>query len=132
MDSCLCGLKQYECGLRIYVKCLLCVDDKVILAPSMCELQEMVNKVNDSVNKKGIKINVSKTNVMMFERGESTTECNILIDGEKVKQMKEFVYLGSQFTNDGKHDKDIKRRVNAGSKLNGALLAIMNSKSVSR
>ncbi|GBP12756.1 hypothetical protein EVAR_6090_1 [Eumeta japonica] len=69
---------------------------------------------------------------MVFERGESTTECDILIEDEKVEQAKEFVYLGSLFTNDGKHDKDIERRVNMGNKVNGALLAIMNSKSVSR
>ncbi|GBP52205.1 hypothetical protein EVAR_87590_1 [Eumeta japonica] len=53
-----------------------------------------------------------------------------LQDGEKVEQVKEFVYLGSLFTNDGKHDRNIKRRVNAGNKMNGALLAIMNSKSI--
>ncbi|GBP65818.1 hypothetical protein EVAR_52947_1 [Eumeta japonica] len=38
--------------------------------------------------------------VMVLEMGESTTEYDILIEGEKVKQVKEFVYLGSPFTND--------------------------------
>ncbi|GBP08873.1 hypothetical protein EVAR_78268_1 [Eumeta japonica] len=64
--------------------------------------------------------------------GESTTEYDILIESKKVKQVEEFVYLSSMFTNDSKHDRDIERRVNAGNKINGALLAIMNSKSVSR
>ncbi|GBP47352.1 hypothetical protein EVAR_38953_1 [Eumeta japonica] len=44
MDSCLYDLKEYECGLRmdeLSVKCLLYADDQVILAPSVCELQEM-------------------------------------------------------------------------------------------
>ncbi|GBP50109.1 hypothetical protein EVAR_17370_1 [Eumeta japonica] len=68
----------------------------------------------------------------VFEWGESTTECDILIEGEKVDQVKEFVYLGSLFTNDGKRDGDIERRVIAGNKINVAFLAIMNSKSVSR
>ncbi|GBP75899.1 hypothetical protein EVAR_11011_1 [Eumeta japonica] len=62
----------------------------------------------------------------MFEKGESTTECDILIEGEKVEQAKEFVCLGNLFTNDGKHDRDIETRVNE------ALLAIMNSKTLSR
>ncbi|GBP27816.1 hypothetical protein EVAR_94220_1 [Eumeta japonica] len=69
---------------------------------------------------------------MVFERGESTTGCYILIQGEKVEQVKKFVYLGSLFTNDSKHDRDIERKVNAENKVNGALLTIMNSKSVSR
>ncbi|GBP44845.1 hypothetical protein EVAR_75714_1 [Eumeta japonica] len=71
----------------------------------------MVNKINDSVKKKGMRVNVGKTKVMVFERGESTTECDILIENEKVDQAKEFVYLEN--------------------KENGALLAIMNGKRVS-
>ncbi|GBP10785.1 hypothetical protein EVAR_6332_1 [Eumeta japonica] len=79
-----------------------------------------------------MKVNVDKTKVMVFERGESTTECDILIEGEKVEQVTEFVYLGSLFANDAKHDRDIERRMNTGNKLNEALFAIMNNKSVSR
>ncbi|GBP49512.1 hypothetical protein EVAR_45488_1 [Eumeta japonica] len=69
---------------------------------------------------------------MVFERGESTTECDILTEGEKVEQVKRFVYLGNLFINNGKHDRGIERRVNARNKVNEALLAMMNSKSVSR
>ncbi|GBP40105.1 hypothetical protein EVAR_33681_1 [Eumeta japonica] len=130
-------LKEYECGLRmdeLSVKCLLYDDDRVILvpAPSACGLQETVNKMNDSAKKRGMKVNVGKTKVMVFERDESTTEFDILIQGEKIEQVKEFVYLGSLFTNDGKHDRDIERRVNGGNKVNGALLSIINSKSLTR
>ncbi|GBP60060.1 hypothetical protein EVAR_44270_1 [Eumeta japonica] len=88
--------------------------------------------MNGSVKKKGMKVNVSKTKMMVFERGESTTECNIHKEGEKVEQVKEFVYLGSLSTNDGKHDKDIEGKVNTENKVNEALLPTMNSKSVSR
>ncbi|GBP57084.1 hypothetical protein EVAR_36751_1 [Eumeta japonica] len=59
-------------------------------------------------------------------------ECYILIEREKVEQVKQSVYLTRVLTNDGKHDGDIEKRVNAGNKVNGALLTIMNSKSVSR
>ncbi|GBP03658.1 hypothetical protein EVAR_2411_1 [Eumeta japonica] len=40
--------------------------------------------------------------------------------------------LGNLTTNDGKNERDIERRVHAGNKVNRALLAIMNSKSISR
>ncbi|GBP76949.1 hypothetical protein EVAR_45029_1 [Eumeta japonica] len=73
MDSCLyLNLKQYECGLRtndLSVKCLLYANDQVIPAPSECEL-EIINKMNDSVKKRGMKVNVSKTKVAVFEEGE--------------------------------------------------------------
>ncbi|GBO99489.1 hypothetical protein EVAR_672_1 [Eumeta japonica] len=81
--------------------CLLYADDQVILGPSACGLQEM---------------------------GEITTEYDIAIEGEKVEQVKEFVYLDTLFTNDGKQDRDIEKRVNAGNKVNEVLLAIVNSK----
>ncbi|GBP77692.1 hypothetical protein EVAR_60404_1 [Eumeta japonica] len=57
----------------------------------------------------------------------------LFAEGGKVEQVKELrPDLGSLFINDGKHDRDIERRVNAGDEVNGALLAIMNSKSVFR
>ncbi|GBP00899.1 hypothetical protein EVAR_2225_1 [Eumeta japonica] len=69
---------RYECELRtdeLSAKCLLYADNQVILTPSACELQEMVTKMYDSVKK----VNISKTKVMVFERAESTTECDIHI-----------------------------------------------------
>ncbi|GBP73886.1 hypothetical protein EVAR_82715_1 [Eumeta japonica] len=135
MDNCLYDLKENERGLRMdeqSAKCLLYADDQVFRVPSACGPQEMVNKMKDSVKKRGIKGNVGKTKVIVFEKGESMTECDIFIKGEKAEQVKEFVYLGSLFKNDVKYDRDIGSRANAGNKVNGALLAIINSKSVSR
>ncbi|GBP59055.1 LINE-1 reverse transcriptase homolog [Eumeta japonica] len=59
MDGCLFNLKKYKCGLRmdeLSVKCLLYADDQVILAPSACGLQEMVNRMNDCVKKRSMKV----------------------------------------------------------------------------
>ncbi|GBP46935.1 hypothetical protein EVAR_30967_1 [Eumeta japonica] len=94
MDSDLYDLKECEYGLRmdeLSVKCLLYADDQVILSPSASELQEMVSKMNDSVKKKVMKVNFGKTKMMVFEVGESTTECDIRIEGEKVEQVEVFV-----------------------------------------
>ncbi|GBP14453.1 Mitogen-activated protein kinase 1 [Eumeta japonica] len=66
-------------------------DDQIILASSTCGLQERVIKMNGSVTKKGMTVNVGKTKVMVFERAESTTLCDIFIEGEKVEQMKKAV-----------------------------------------
>ncbi|GBP85808.1 hypothetical protein EVAR_65872_1 [Eumeta japonica] len=68
----------------------------------------------DSVKKRGMKVNVRKTKLMVFARSESTTECGILIEGQKVEKVKDFVYQDSLFTNDGKHDRDIERRHKGG------------------
>ncbi|GBP49590.1 hypothetical protein EVAR_97887_1 [Eumeta japonica] len=104
---------------ELSMKCLLYADKKVILTPSTCGLQEMVNKMNDSVKNRGMKINIGKTKVMVFQRGESTTECDVLIEGEKVERVKEFVHLAEMrslrsmfgmFLTHGYRNSDVRKR----------------------
>lgn len=135
MDSCLSELKERECGLRmngLLVKCLLYADDQVLLASSADDLQEMVTCMNESFMKKGMKVNVNKTKVMVLERDEIVTECKIMIGDDKVEQVEEFVYLGCMFTRDGTCDGDIERRVKAGNRINGAMHTFMKSHNVSK
>lgn len=135
MDSCLNDLRESECGLRmgeLLVKCLLYADDQVLLASSAGELKDMVTIMDEAFKKKGMKINVSKTKSMVFEREENVTKCEIMIGDEKVEQVNEFIYLGSLFTRDGKCDGDIERRVSAGNKMNGALNSVVGSSNVSK
>jgi len=43
-------------------------------------------------------------------RGKEDMELNMSLDGNKLEQVKEFVYLGSQITEDATNDQDAKRR----------------------
>ena len=61
--------------------------------------------------KNGLSINVNNTKVMVFEREEDVSVCEVKINDVSVEQMKESVYLGSMFTRDGKIDADVERRV---------------------
>ena len=45
--------------------------------------------------------------------------------------MNEVVYLGSMFSRDGKYEVDVKRRIAAGNRVNGALAALMRRRNVS-
>ncbi|GBP80944.1 hypothetical protein EVAR_56582_1 [Eumeta japonica] len=84
MDSCLYDLREYECGLRmdeLFVESLLSADDRVIRAPSACGLQEMVNKINDSLKKRGMKSRA----LIGFDRTRSYT-CARRRDHIKLKQ----------------------------------------------
>ncbi|GBP29378.1 hypothetical protein EVAR_22750_1 [Eumeta japonica] len=90
-NKCWKSHREYECGLRmdgLSVKCLLYVYDQVMFVPSTCGLQKMVNEINDSVKERGMNVRVDKTKLMVFKRGESTTEYVILIEVEKVEQVK--------------------------------------------
>ncbi|GBP96174.1 hypothetical protein EVAR_46827_1 [Eumeta japonica] len=64
-----------------------------------------------------MKVNVGKTEMMVFEKSEKTTACDIFIEDEKVEQVKEFIYSGILFTNDRKYETDIERKVNAENKI---------------
>ncbi|GBP56211.1 hypothetical protein EVAR_41398_1 [Eumeta japonica] len=48
---------------ELSVKCLLQADDQVSFAPSSCELEAMQTKMDDSVEKRSMKVNISKTKV---------------------------------------------------------------------
>lgn len=95
-------------------------------------MQEMVTLMNEGFKRKGMKVNVAKTKVMVIEKDDEMTECKKDINGETVEQVSEFVYLGSVFTRDGKIEKDVKRRVNAGNQINGALHSFVSRKGISQ
>ncbi|GBP82341.1 hypothetical protein EVAR_90976_1 [Eumeta japonica] len=80
----------------------------------------------------GLRMNEPFVKCLLYadDQGKSTTEYDILTEGEKGELVKEFVYLGTLFTN--KKMRDIERRVNVENKVNGALIAIMNYNSVSQ
>ncbi|GBP32673.1 hypothetical protein EVAR_16835_1 [Eumeta japonica] len=44
----------------------------------------MVTKMDDRVKERGIKVNISKTNVMVFEIGESLNKCDMCISGASI------------------------------------------------
>ncbi|XP_026317751.1 uncharacterized protein LOC113228612 [Hyposmocoma kahamanoa] len=135
MDKCMKELRESDYGVQMgksNIKCLVYSDDQVILAPSEGELQKMLDIMNESFRKRGMKINAEKTKVMIFERNENVTVCNIKIQGMIIDQVNEFVYLGSVFTRDGKFDEDIERRVRKGNAVNGAISGVMGSNILSQ
>jgi hypothetical protein len=76
-------------------------DDQVMLS-SAEKLQEMITIMNETLMEEGMKVNATKTKVLEFERDERKTTFETFTNGEKMKQLKEFVYLGSLLTRDGK------------------------------
>ena len=63
-------------------------------------------KVKDKSGKVGLKLNIQKTKIM--------ASCPITsweIDGETVKTVSDFIFLGSKITADGDFSHEIKRRL---------------------
>jgi len=127
-------LKEIGLGAKmsnLIVCCLLYADDAVLIANSMEDLQSLVSRMNEVCMKNELMMNINKSKVMVFERESTKTVCNIVVNDEYLEQVDEFVYLGSMFTRDGKTDRDIERRVNAGNSINGGLNAVGTNKKLS-
>ena len=73
-------------------------------------LQRIMDKLNDTGRKYGMKINLKKTKVMRISH---TTNKNvkITIDGTRIEAVTEFKYLGSIITDDGRCAIEVKRRI---------------------
>ena len=75
-------------------------DDTVLLAESEEDLKWNAEKLHEALKRHKLKVNWSKSNTMVFSR--TPTECNIQIDEDRVKNVKETVYLGVKLSEDGK------------------------------
>ena len=57
----------------------------------------------------GMKMNLEKTEVQYI--GKENVDMNISINETSLKQVDEFVYLGSKIAEDGSSDQDVRRRI---------------------
>ena len=95
-------LKEHSPSLNgLQLSYLLYADDVVLIAGSMEELQDLVNRVKDSSLQFGLKLNASKTKVMKISKNKLNGEAEhiILLNNERIENVDEFVYLGALITN---------------------------------
>ena len=66
------------------------------------ELKNLLMKVKEESGKAGLKLNIQKTKIMVFSPITSWQ-----IDGETMETVRDFTFLGSKFTADGKCSKTL-------------------------
>src|SRR6478609_1392571 len=74
-------------------------------------------------------VNVNKTEVQCI--GKDQQIINVSINGKKLNQVEEFVYLGGVITSEGKPDKDVKRRIGFASEVMSTLKVIWQARDIS-
>ena len=90
---------------------LLFADDLVIVADTEEELQQRFLTWRDSLERRGMKVNTRKTEVMVSSR-EGNEDINITAeDGQVIEQTREFKYLGSILTEEGGTEKAVRQRI---------------------
>ena len=82
-----------------------------MIADSEEKLQNLLQRVNEESELKGIKINIKKTKVMVVSKRDHNQRMDIELSNKDIEQVKDFTYLGSNISCDGRNDKEIRRRI---------------------
>ena len=72
---------------------LLYADDLVLCGESEEDLRVIVGRFVEVCRRRGLKVNVGKSKVMVLNREEGL-ECEVYLDGIRLEHVSEFKYLG--------------------------------------
>ena len=101
------GLHEAEAGIKIArrnINNLRYADDTTLMAESEEELKGLLMNVKEESENISLKLNTQKTKIMA-----SGPITSWQIDGETVKTVADFIFLGSKITADGACSHEIKR-----------------------
>ena len=101
------GLEKAQAGINIgkrNINNLRYADDTTLMAESEEELNSLLIKVKEEIEKVGLKLNIQKTKIMA-----SGPITSWEIDGETVETVADCTFLGSKITADGDCSHEIKR-----------------------
>ena len=100
------GLDEAQAGIKIAgrnINNLKYADDTTLMAESKEELKSLLMKVKES-EKSGLKLNIQKTKIMA-----SSPITSWQVDGETMKAVTDFIFLGSKIAADGDCSHKIKK-----------------------
>ena len=114
------GLEEAQAGIKIVrnINNLRYADDTTLMAEREEELKSLLMKV-------GLKLSIQKTKIMA-----SGPITSWEIDGETVKTVLDFIFLGSKITADGDCSREIKRHLFLGRKVMTNLDRIFKSRDI--
>ncbi|MCJ8739626.1 hypothetical protein PDJAM_G00049200 [Pangasius djambal] len=87
-------------------------DDIVICSESREQVEENLERWRFALERRGMKVSRSKTECMCVNEREGSG--TVRLQGEEVKKVQEFKYLGSTVQSNGECGKEVKKRVQAG------------------
>ncbi|KAK3532157.1 hypothetical protein QTP86_009027 [Hemibagrus guttatus] len=91
---------------------MMFADDIVICSESMEQVEENLERWRFALERRGMKVSRSKTECMCVNEREGSG--TVRLQGEEVKKVQEFKYLGSTVQSNGECGKEVKKRVQAG------------------
>ena len=122
------GLDEAQAGIKIAgrnINNLRYADAITLMAESEEELKSLLIKVKEESEKAGLKLNIPKRKIMA-----SGPIISWQIDGETMKTVTDFIFLGSKITADGDCSHEIKRCLLLGRKAMTNLDSILKSRDI--
>ena len=117
---------QPECPINM----LMYADDLVMIARSQDELQAKMSLLSNFCANWNLEINMKKTNIMVFNRGNNLCKANVLINNTPIECVKEYKYLG--FNISAKNCSLSNTIVDQEAKANRAIFALNNKIKLSK
>ena len=122
------GLEEAQAAIKIArrnINNLRYADDTTLMVEREEELKSLLMKVKEESESVGLKLNIQKTKIMA-----SGPITSWQIDGETVKTVADFIFLGSKITADGDCSHEIKRHLLLGRKPLTKLHTILKSRDI--
>ncbi|KAK3557572.1 hypothetical protein QTP70_030500 [Hemibagrus guttatus] len=91
---------------------MMFADDIVICSESREQVEESLERWRFALERRGMKVSHSKTEYMCVNEREGSG--TVRLQGEEVKKVQEFKYLGLTVQSNGECGKEVKKRVQAG------------------
>ena len=90
----------------------LFADDIVLFRQNHREQEDVLEIWRKALKKRGLKLNRSKTEYL--KAGGVNDGEELKLQGEKIKRAKNFKYLGTTVSSDGRCEEEVKKRIQAG------------------
>ena len=86
-------------------------DDTVLTSDSQEGLQALIDRVGAESGKKGLLLNIKKTECMLTTKKSSNNIIDLKYKGMSIKQVNKFKYLGCEITSNGIWNTEITKRI---------------------
>ena len=122
------GLDKAQAGIKIArrnINNLRYADYSTRMTESEEELKSLLMKVKEESEKVGLELSIQKTKIMA-----SSPRTSWQIDGETMETVTDFIFLGSEITEDGDCSHEVKRHLLLGRKAMTNLDSIFKSREI--